>query len=160
MNKYHPLAWKPPQDFASTHCVKCKAGWTRTGGSGKALTVCLLDREPVLSGMTDCDRYEPRLIGSAGGAASFAAEADSGADDFGGELAAVQDYYRARIAAARKEFAPVAVIRALRNERTAAVRAVFDRWHRSSRNAADRRMLVTRQQREARPILNLRRALD
>ena len=62
MNKYHPLAWKPPQDFASTHCVKCKAGWTRTGGSGKALTVCLLDREPVLSGMTDCDRYEPRLM--------------------------------------------------------------------------------------------------
>ena len=60
MNKYHPLAWQPPRDFAKTHCIHCKAGWTRTGNSGKALTVCLLDREPVLSGMADCDRYEPR----------------------------------------------------------------------------------------------------
>jgi hypothetical protein len=60
MNKYHPLAWRPPQDFASTHCVNCKAGWTRTAESGGALTVCLLDRAPVLSGMKDCDRYEPK----------------------------------------------------------------------------------------------------
>ena len=60
MNKYHPLAWQPPRDFAKTHCTQCKAGWTRIGRSGNALTFCLLDREPVLSGMTDCDRYEPR----------------------------------------------------------------------------------------------------
>jgi hypothetical protein len=37
-----------------------KAGWTRTGKDGGALTVCLLDREPVLIDMTDCDRYEPK----------------------------------------------------------------------------------------------------
>jgi hypothetical protein len=55
----HPLAWRPPVDFAKTHCVNCAAGWTRTGEKG-ALTVCLLDRSPVLAGMTDCDRYEPR----------------------------------------------------------------------------------------------------
>jgi hypothetical protein len=28
----------------------------RTG----AVTVCLLDRKPVMAGMTGCDRYEPR----------------------------------------------------------------------------------------------------
>lgn len=51
--------WKPPDSFAETYCVNCKAGWTRTGTNG-SLTICLLDREPVLTGMTDCDRYEPR----------------------------------------------------------------------------------------------------
>ncbi len=55
----HPL-WKTPDGFAATHCTQCKAGWTRTGSQGGALTICLLDREPVLSGMTNCDRYEPR----------------------------------------------------------------------------------------------------
>ena len=40
--------------------MNCKAGWTRTGKDGAALTVCLLDREPILQEMTDCDRYEPR----------------------------------------------------------------------------------------------------
>lgn len=54
----HPL-WKEPDSFAERYCANCKAGWTRTGKTG-ALTICLLDREPVLSGMTDCDRYEPK----------------------------------------------------------------------------------------------------
>jgi hypothetical protein len=57
--KIHPLAWRPPIDFAETHCTNCAAGWTRKGKNG-CLTVCLLNREPVLAGMTDCDRYEPR----------------------------------------------------------------------------------------------------
>ncbi len=56
---YSPLAWRTAEGFAETHCVNCKAGWTRKGEKGD-LTVCLLDREPVLPGMTDCDRYEPR----------------------------------------------------------------------------------------------------
>jgi hypothetical protein len=62
MHKFsqHPLAWRPPVDFAETHCTQCAAGWTRTANSGKKITVCLLDREPVLSDMMDCDRYEPR----------------------------------------------------------------------------------------------------
>ena len=38
--------------------MQCKAGWTRTGTDGGALTVCLLDREPILTDITDCDRYE------------------------------------------------------------------------------------------------------
>ena len=59
MTKYHPLLWRQ-QDFAATHCMNCKAGWTRTGASGKTLTVCLLNREPILAGMTDCDRYEAK----------------------------------------------------------------------------------------------------
>ena len=54
----HPL-WKTPEGYAATHCTQCKLGWTRTGSSGGALTVCLLDRQPVLSGMTNCDHYEP-----------------------------------------------------------------------------------------------------
>ena len=52
----NPL-WASPDAFAAQYCTRCKAGWTRTGRNG-ALTVCLLDREPVLRGMTDCDRFE------------------------------------------------------------------------------------------------------
>ncbi|MBS0242897.1 MAG: hypothetical protein JSS20_12025 [Proteobacteria bacterium] len=54
----HPL-WKSPDDFAETHCQNCKAGWTRQAANG-ALTVCLLDQEPVMQGMTNCDRFEQR----------------------------------------------------------------------------------------------------
>jgi hypothetical protein len=49
-----------PTGYAASHCRNCKAGWTRTGIEGGVLTVCLLDRLPVLSGMQDCDRYQPR----------------------------------------------------------------------------------------------------
>ncbi len=34
--------------------------WTRTEAEGGELTVCLLDREPVLADMTGCDKYELR----------------------------------------------------------------------------------------------------
>lgn len=51
--------WVTATGFAQTHCINCKAGWTRYGENG-SLTVCLLDREPVLLNMTDCDRYEPK----------------------------------------------------------------------------------------------------
>jgi hypothetical protein len=47
-----------PQGFAASHCRNCAAGWTRTGKDDAVLTVCLLDREPVLMDMTGCDRYE------------------------------------------------------------------------------------------------------
>jgi hypothetical protein len=57
---YQPQAWREPTGYAASHCMNCKAGWTRTGTAGKALTVCLLDREPVLAEMAGCDRYEPR----------------------------------------------------------------------------------------------------
>ena len=61
MHKAHPLAWQSkPTDFALTHCMRCQAGWTRLGENGAKIIVCLLDREPVLTTMTDCDRYEPR----------------------------------------------------------------------------------------------------
>ena len=54
------LVWGKPNSFAATHCLGCKAGWTRTGPEGGSLTVCLLDREPVLADMTSCDRYEAK----------------------------------------------------------------------------------------------------
>ena len=54
-----PAQWRTPDDFAIAHCTKCKAGWTRTGEGG-SLTICLLDREPVLMGMTKCDRFDPK----------------------------------------------------------------------------------------------------
>jgi hypothetical protein len=61
MHKVHPLAWRAePTDFAATHCMHCEFGWTRKGEKGAKIVVCLLDREPVLSAMTDCDRFEPR----------------------------------------------------------------------------------------------------
>ena len=49
-----------PTGYAASHCMNCKAGWTRTGAAGAVITVCLLDREPVLADMTDCDRFEPK----------------------------------------------------------------------------------------------------
>jgi hypothetical protein len=64
MHKTHPLAWRAePTDFATTHCSQCQAGWTRTGVDGAKIIVCLLDREPVLATMTDCDRFEPKEEG-------------------------------------------------------------------------------------------------
>lgn len=53
------LLWQKPTGYGASHCRQCKAGWTRTSEEG-ALTVCLLDREPILTDMTDCDRFEPR----------------------------------------------------------------------------------------------------
>jgi len=52
--------WQTPTGYAASHCRNCAAGWTRTGTEGGALTVCLLDREPVLADMTNCDRFEPK----------------------------------------------------------------------------------------------------
>lgn len=60
------LLWGKADKFVTTYCQNCKAGWTRTaepgknGAKPKTLTVCLLDREPVLNGMEFCDRFEAR----------------------------------------------------------------------------------------------------
>jgi len=54
------LLWQKPTGYGASHCMQCKFGWTRTGKDGAALTVCLLDREPILIDMTDCDRYDPK----------------------------------------------------------------------------------------------------
>ena len=62
MHKTHPLAWQAPSTaFPRTHCMRCEAGWTRSGQNGARVIVCLLDREPVLNTMTDCDRFELRV---------------------------------------------------------------------------------------------------
>jgi hypothetical protein len=53
-------SWQTPTGYAASHCRRCAAGWTRTGKEGGVLTVCLLDREPVLSDMTNCDRFEEK----------------------------------------------------------------------------------------------------
>ena len=52
------MTWRTPAGYAASHCMNCKAGWTRTGEKG-AITVCLLDREQVLADMMDCNRFEP-----------------------------------------------------------------------------------------------------
>lgn len=57
--KGRALLWREPTGFAASHCRNCAAGWTRSGKGG-SLTVCLLDREPVLIDMTGCDRFEPK----------------------------------------------------------------------------------------------------
>ena len=57
--KGRALLWRKPTGYGASHCMNCEAGWTRTGKDGAALTVCLLDREPILE-ITDCDRYEPK----------------------------------------------------------------------------------------------------
>jgi hypothetical protein len=53
--------WQTPTGYAASHCRQCEMGWTRAGQDG-ALTICLLDREPVLENMTNCDRYAPRAL--------------------------------------------------------------------------------------------------
>ena len=58
--QHQPPLWRTPTGFAAEHCLKCDLGWNRIGPSGGSLTVCLLDREPVLAEMTSCDRYEPK----------------------------------------------------------------------------------------------------
>lgn len=61
MDTTEPKETEPsPTGYAQTHCRQCAAGWTRIGIKGGTLTVCLLDREPVLADMTSCDRYELR----------------------------------------------------------------------------------------------------
>lgn len=57
--------WHTPTGYAASHCRKCNMGWTRTGEEGGAITVCLLDREPVLAGMTHCDRFEAKALAKA-----------------------------------------------------------------------------------------------
>jgi len=47
-------------DYAATHCAQCVAGWKRTSNSGGAVLLCRLDNQPILTGLTDCDRYEPK----------------------------------------------------------------------------------------------------
>ncbi len=54
------LLWQKTSAFAASHCRTCEYGWTRTGAEGGELTVCLLDREPVLADMTGCDKFEQR----------------------------------------------------------------------------------------------------
>jgi hypothetical protein len=58
--KGRQLLWQKPTGFAASHCLNCGMGWTRTGEAGGVLTVCLLDREPVLTDMSNCDRYEAK----------------------------------------------------------------------------------------------------
>ena len=50
--------WSTPKGYAASHCLNCQAGWTRTGPGGGMLIVCLLDREPVLADMTDCNKFK------------------------------------------------------------------------------------------------------
>jgi hypothetical protein len=57
--KGRQLLWQKPIGFAADHCLKCELGWTRASAQGE-LTFCLLDREPVLTDMTSCDRYEAK----------------------------------------------------------------------------------------------------
>ena len=59
----HERLWRTPTGYAATHCKNCAAGWTRTGTEGGELTICLLDREPVLANMTNCDRFERKEEG-------------------------------------------------------------------------------------------------
>jgi len=48
------------ESYAASHCRQCAAGWVRVKKDGGILIVCLLDREPVLAGMADCNRFEPK----------------------------------------------------------------------------------------------------
>jgi hypothetical protein len=51
--------WKAPTGFAASHCMNCKAGWTRSK-EDSALIICLLDRQPIPPNLTACDRYEAK----------------------------------------------------------------------------------------------------
>lgn len=70
---YTKPSWQAPTGYAASHCRNCAAGWTRTGKEGGVLTVCLLDREPVLADMTHCDRFERKEAAPAKDSASVPA---------------------------------------------------------------------------------------
>jgi len=48
--------------YVITHCTICAAGWTRTTSDNSRVIVCLLDREPVIRDMIQCDRFEPKPL--------------------------------------------------------------------------------------------------
>ncbi len=60
--KQQGTAWQTPTGYAVSHCRNCEMGWTRTGTEGGVLTICLLDRDPVLADMVDCDQFEPKAL--------------------------------------------------------------------------------------------------
>jgi hypothetical protein len=84
-------------------------------------------------------RAEGRAGLESGQPASAAGEAAG--EVIGGELAAVSAYYRARIAAARQGSPAdiAALVQALRNEQTLAIRAVVERWQAGARASTERR---------------------
>ena len=57
--KGRQLLWQQPKGFAASHCRRCATGG-RVREPRAELTVCLLDREPVLADMTGCDHYEEK----------------------------------------------------------------------------------------------------
>jgi hypothetical protein len=62
LHRQSEAAWQTPTGYAASHCRNCDLGWTRTGKGGGAVTICLLNREPVLADMTSCDRYEQKAV--------------------------------------------------------------------------------------------------
>jgi hypothetical protein len=75
--------------------MNCVLSWTRSGTNGGKLTICLLDREPVLDDMTDCDRYEAKPDKIGGPPAPSLLSAGTGNQHSGrGKTIAKPDYFR------------------------------------------------------------------
>ncbi len=55
-------SYETPTGYVASHCLRCEAGWVRTGKEGGKLTVCLVDREIPPEGLTDCNKFEAREL--------------------------------------------------------------------------------------------------
>jgi len=87
---------------------------------------------------------------------------DGDAAGYASELGAIAGHYGSRIAALRRSVAPIdlaAAIKALKNEKILAIRAVKERRSSAVRKNANNRAAESMQRRSQRPILHLRRSL-
>jgi hypothetical protein len=95
----------------------------------------MTDRQPPTPRVLRSLRATAERGSSEGGSALAGGNAflddTGGMGEFASELGAVSAYFKARIAAARQSLSPGAVaaaVRALRSEKSIAMRAVIDRW--------------------------------
>ena len=162
MHKVHPLAWQSePTDFATTHCMKCEAGFTRKGtdgGQGHHLSYRPGAGVPQYDRLRSLRAQGGEAPGSEARSAPHSASpgAEAPSSSLAGELAAAKGYYASRIAAARQSLSPAelaAAIQAIQNEQTLATRAIIDRWQVYFQNREQRPPQNPGRPSDARPLL-------
>ena len=58
------MIWPEPTPFMLSHCDHCALSLNFKLPSGVTARSCTLDDEPLLEGLTYCDRYIPKLPAS------------------------------------------------------------------------------------------------
>ena len=96
------IIWSTPKGYAASHCMNCKAGWTRTGPGGGS-SHGMPARPRAGPGRYDGLQQVQGDRGAGRDLSHSTDEAAAGAScRLGDELAAVSGYYAARIAAVKR----------------------------------------------------------